>query len=142
MQRVVAGAFLDYDWSSISADFSSFSPFFTSAEHQRSWALGARVGYLATPTTLWYLAGGYTRATVEIETLGSFDFEGYFLGGGVEARLAGGWSLRGEYRFTQFQSETVLQLCTCDRVDVETSTHTSRLMLIYRFANGELSLPQ
>ena len=141
-RNVVAGVFFDFDLSNISTS-SDLPILFSSADHKHSWALGARVGYLVSPATLMYLAAGYTRAGFHFDTVGSFDFHGYFAGAGVEAQLAGNWSLRGEYRFTQFQQETVLRLCGCggDTFDVETSVHTGRLMLIYRFRSGAATQP-
>jgi outer membrane immunogenic protein len=138
-RNVIAGVFFDVDLSNM-ATSSDFPIFFSSGDHRYSWAFGTRAGYLVNPATLLYVAAGYTRAGFDFGTLitfdhiGDVDLHGYFLGAGVEAQLAGNWSLRGEYRFTQFQQETVLHLCGCgDTVDVETSMHTGRLSLIYRF---------
>jgi outer membrane immunogenic protein len=138
-RSVIAGVFFDFDLSNMSTS-SDIPILFTSADHRYSWALGARIGYLVSPATLLYVAAGYTRAGFDfgtlggIEQIGDVDLHGYFAGAGVEAQLIGNWSLRGEYRFTQFQPETVLHLCGCgDTVDVETSMHTGRLSLIYRF---------
>lgn len=147
-RTVVAGVFFDYDWSNISTS-SDFPILFSSGDHRHSWALGARAGYLVSPATLLYLAAGYTRAGFDFGTLGGVDhiggvdLQGYFMGVGVEAQLAGNWSLRGEYRFTQFDPKTVLpDLCGCGSLDVETSMHTGRALLIYRFnGSGPLSPP-
>lgn len=141
-RNVVAGLFADFDWSTISADyFDPLSVTFDSADHTYSWALGARLGYLATPTTLWYLTAGYTQAAFDFGVLGSFDLQGYFVGGGVESRLASNWSMRGEYRFSHFQPETVLDLCLCGSLEIENTMHTGRLLLIYRFDNGSPAPP-
>jgi outer membrane immunogenic protein len=147
-RNVIAGVFFDVDLSNISTD-SDLPILFSSGDHRYSWALGARAGYLVNPATLLYMAAGYARAGFDFGTLGGsdhigdVDLHGYFLGAGVEAQLAGNWSLRGEYRFTRFQQETVLQLCGCgaDTVDVETSMHTGRLSLIYRFGFGGVPPP-
>ena len=73
------------------------------------------MGYLANPTTLWYVLGGYYRASFDFDFIGRTDFGGYFVGGGVETQLAGGWSVRGEYRFTQFDTETLDVGCGMQR---------------------------
>ncbi len=61
------------------------------------------------------------------------DFKGYFVGAGVESQLVGGWNLRAEYRFSQFDSETVL----FDGLNVEPSSHTARLALTYKWGREE-----
>lgn len=133
-RHIVAGAFFDYDLSGISTD-SELPIFFSSAEHRYSWAVGARVGYLVNPATLLYVATGFTRAGFDFDMLGRFNFSGYFLGAGVEAQIAGNWALRGEYRFTQFDSKTVDDGCGCG-IGLEPSMHTGRVLLIYRFNDG------
>jgi outer membrane immunogenic protein len=146
-RSVVAGVFFDYDLSNISPN-ADFPILFSSGDHRYSWAIGARVGYLISPATLVYFAAGYTRAGFDFGTLGGIDrigdvdLQGYFVGVGVEAQLAGNWSLRGEYRFTQFDPKTVFSdPCGCDSLDVETSMHTGRALLIYRFSGGGLAAP-
>jgi outer membrane immunogenic protein len=141
-RTVVAGVFFDYDLSDISTN-ADLPLLFSSGDHRHSWALGARAGYLVSPATLLYLAAGYTRAGFDFGTLGGVDhiggvdLQGYFLGVGVEAQLAGNWSLRGEYRFTQFDPNTVFHdPCGCGSLDIETSMHTGRALLIYRFNSG------
>lgn len=133
MPRVVAGAFFDYDLSRISNDsWSTLLPF----DHKHAWSLGARLGYLANPTTLWYGLGGYTQSSFDYFMVGSKELRGFFVGGGAESQLGGNWSLRGEYRYTQFRQETLIDFCGCASLEAETSAHTGRLLLIYRFGSG------
>lgn len=128
-QNLVAGAFIDADVSNMSnPNFGMMSlPF----DHRYSLSIGGRLGFLATPATLWYVAAGYTRANFTFAILGDFDFDGVFFGAGVETRLTGNWSLRGEYRYTQFASEQLLDLCGCGSFDAEASMHTGRVVLVY-----------
>lgn len=142
-RNVVAGVFFDYDVSSISAD-ADFPFMFTSGDHRHSWSIGGRAGYLINPATLFYLSAGYSRAAFDFGTLGGIDpignvgMHGYFVGFGMETQLAGNWSVRGEYRFTQFDPKTVFDdPCGClGTMDVETSMHTGRALLVYRFNGG------
>jgi outer membrane immunogenic protein len=128
--RFVLGIFADYDFSAITTDLV-----FVDANHLHSWAVGARAGFLTSPTTLWYGTAGYTEAKFELDGIGSQDFRGYFVGAGVESQLGSGWSLRGEYRFTQFDSEDI-------GIDVEPSMHTARLSLTYKFGSrGDVHRP-
>lgn len=129
--RVVAGVFADFELSRISNDstWSTLLPF----EQQRAWSFGGRLGFLATPSMLWYGFGGFARSTFEFDAIGSKDLKGVFVGGGVEGQLSGDWSVRVEYRFTQFRTEKLIDFCGCAWLEAETSSHTGRLLLIYRF---------
>ncbi len=125
--RWVAGIFADYDFSNIKTSGSLFG---VSGEIQNAWAVGARLGMLTSPTTLWYGTAGYTEMEVDLNVPISVPtFTGYFLGGGAESQLGGGWSLKGEYRFSQFDSETIAG------VDVEPTMHSFRAVLSYKFGD-------
>ena len=137
----VLGLFADYDFSGLSSDFSALGLFNASLDHKNSWSVGARFGLLSSPSTLWYGTAGFTQAEFDVSSsVGSFDlgtFSGYFLGAGVESRLGWGWSLRGEYRLSQFGSETVLNVPGVFSIDFEPSMHTARLALTYKFARRD-----
>ena len=100
-----------------------------------SWALGARAGWLANPSTLIYVAGGYTEAKINLDgsaelfesnnanyddvsiltgadTLtgsvsGNTWKDGYFVGGGVETLLGSNVSAKVEYRYADHGSYSV-----------------------------------
>jgi outer membrane immunogenic protein len=147
----VFGIFADYDFSDISTRFDSVTNFNRSRhDHNNAWSVGARLGWLSNPSTLWYLTGGYTEAEFDSsisfpvwaeDRSGDRTFQGWFAGAGLDTRLAASnWFLRLEYRFSQFDSETVFEsdgtaicpagVCT---IDVEPSVHTARLTLTYKF---------
>jgi outer membrane immunogenic protein len=141
--NTVFGVFVDYDFSDISTTISAPDTFRASLDHDNSWAVGARLGWLSNPATLWYLTAGYTEADFNASArvldkqIFSLDktFSGYFVGGGVDTRLAGNWFLRLEYRFTEFDSEG-RDLDEFTTVDFEPSMHTARLTLTYKFGGG------
>jgi outer membrane immunogenic protein len=143
--NTVFGVFADYDFSDISTDFSAFNGFIdASIDHDNSWAIGARLGWLSNPGTLWYLTGGYTQANFDASaSVGGVSvfsrdrtFDGFFVGAGIDTRLAASnWFLRLEYRFSQFDSETVFREDDLS-IDVEPSMHTARLTLTYKFGGG------
>ena len=148
-----------------------------------SLTLGGRLGWLARPDTLLYVLGGWTHAELQnthfmvnitdpaaplpgnpggllpIDTqyllsLAS-ELDGATVGAGTEVMLGGGWSLKGEYRFTWLDgtarsvSGSQVQCCTADEpegtggiarqiddsasVKMHLELHTVRGMLAYRF---------
>jgi outer membrane immunogenic protein len=133
--RIVGGVFADYDFASnVSTDISIFSTS-VSLDQKNTFAIGARLGFLSSPTTLWYGTAGYTQTEFDLKSigLGSPDFKGYFVGAGVESQLHGGWNLRGEYRFSQFDSEELWS----HGPSVEPSTHSARMALTYKWGREE-----
>jgi outer membrane immunogenic protein len=143
--NAVIGVFVDYDFSDISSNHSLLDGLVSvGIDHNHSWSVGARLGLLSSPSTLWYATAGYTEAEFErfigFEDLGSFSrdrtFQGFFVGGGVDTRLAASnWFLRLEYRFSDFDSEQLFQ-DDFPRVDIEPTIHTARLTLTYKFGGG------
>ena len=139
-QSFVIGAFVDYDFSNISTDLDVFG-FSANLDLDHMWSVGARFGWLATPDTLWYALAAYSQAKYDLSDnaglaqftdVGSFD--GWTAGLGVETRLTDNWSLKAEYRFTQFDGETIFGGGDddCLNVDFEPSVHTGRVVLSYR----------
>jgi outer membrane immunogenic protein len=125
--RVVVGLFADYDFSNVSTTFTGVT-----GKLNNAWSVGGRLGVLSSPTTLWYATGGYTQANLDLSIpISTPDFDGYFVGAGVESQLGGGWSLKGEYRFSQYGSENI------GGADVEPSTHSARAVLTYKFGRRE-----
>ena len=101
-----------------------------------------RVGYLPTPSTLLYAAGGYagqnvtSTATASVGGANAFAsqdnmFHGWTVGPGVETVVTGGWTTRLEYRYSQFQQQQVVS-----GVGLQPSTHTIRAGLAYKFGIG------
>ncbi|HTN98654.1 MAG TPA: hypothetical protein VL101_16885, partial [Nordella sp.] len=112
MDSVVVGLLANYDFgkTKMSNDFNGvegndFNIFGTTSGETKweigdSWAIGGRLGFLASDSTLLYVLGGYTEAKIESESsltsdnnnvaLGFSDKaweDGWFIGGGVEALL-------------------------------------------------------
>ena len=85
-----------------------------------AWAIGARVGYLVTPSLLAYVNAGYTQARFSsvhffqdtvppvdtVSWLNAKTYNGWFVGGGDEFQLSffPGLFWRSEYRFSQYQA--------------------------------------
>lgn len=142
--RFVIGAFVDYDFSDISTEVRLFGDK-AEIDLDHMWSAGVRLGWLATPDTMWYALVAYTQGEYDISELGGGDleFNGWSLGAGVETRLGDNWSLKGEYRFTQFDKETLFSDIDYRGgfdVEAEPSVHTARLVLSYRINPFERAL--
>jgi outer membrane immunogenic protein len=121
-RRFLIGVFGDYDFTDMKGDVTIMQPVGYSL-HERSkwaWAVGARVGYLVTPSVLSYVNGGYTEARFEqgdmVSALGgtpvpfavpAHTYTGWFVGGGMEVMLDRGWFARTEYRFADYGAESI-----------------------------------
>jgi len=145
----VIGLFVDYDFSNTSNDFSLLDGTITGRhEHDHTWSVGARLGVLSSPSTLWYATGGYTQARIEGSTSLNFTdleidvshdrtFDGWFVGGGVDTRLgASNWFLRLEYRFAQYENERFFSDDELTRIELEPTVHSVRTTLTYKFTPG------
>jgi outer membrane immunogenic protein len=133
----VLGVFADYDFgSSISTDVSLFG-FGASIDQNYTWAVGARLGFLANPGTLIYGTAGYTETEFDFLGLKTQDFGGYFVGAGIETFLRDNVTLKLEYRYAQFDSENLLPDFLPIGLDVEPTMHTARLVLSYKFSHRD-----
>ena len=164
--RFVVGAFFDYDWANIESDVLNLQigpPVNIAAEAnievEDVWSVGGRLGYLVTPSTMLFLSGGYSRAdisdlTLSASGLGGFggltlagvgDFDGYFIGGGAEIKLTKSLSIKGEYRYTDFDDETITLVPGTPiaglvngfvTTKLDPDIQTARVALTYRFGLG------
>ena len=146
---IVIGAFADIDFTS--AKFSVHSPDGDTnrlREH-RAYSFGARLGYLASHSTLLYVDGGYTRGDFKFnysdEYSRSKSFDGWFAGGGVEQKISGPWSASVGYRYSQFGKEQVGEgtppppPAVQDHVthSTDATSQSIRLGLKYSFGSGQ-----
>ncbi len=130
---IVGGIFFNYDFADLSSDFKIDGTNIASARLNDMWSVGGRLGYLLNPGTLAYFLAAYTQANFDMSSTvplmgGSRD--GYSLGGGLETKLGGNWFLKGEYRFTVLNTETIYNDCL--RVTDQTDIQTGRLVLSYK----------
>jgi outer membrane immunogenic protein len=130
--RIVGGVFGDYDFGSIKGTVQDQTTFSVGTmKLESAWSVGARAGWLLTPSILTYFNAGYTQAqfsganmTVNnvagfagfafgdvISTIPSHTYSGWFLGSGVEANIAPGWFWRTEYRVAEYSSATLPVVC-------------------------------
>jgi outer membrane immunogenic protein len=119
--QVVVGAFGEYSWHH---DHTlQFGPLSTSLDE--SWSVGGRAGVLVGPTLVYGLAG-FTRAEFEFG-----DHDGIVYGGGVELPIGNGFALRGEYTFSDYDTERYDGF-----VDVSPDVHAVKAALTYKIGVG------
>ncbi len=148
----VIGALGNFDFASIKGTIQDQVPIFAGEEKMTSaWAAGGRLGWLATPSVLTYVNGGWSGAhfdgTDMVSTFTgaptgfvtpSFSRTGWFIGSGVEYMFAPGWFGRAEYRYADYG--TVILPDVNPRtggVEANISFHpivqTVRTELVYKF---------
>jgi outer membrane immunogenic protein len=108
--RLVVGLFGDCDVSNASTTLSAFGSS-ASIDLNYLWTVGGRAGVLLTPSTLTYALVGYSEGQFEgagaASGLGKLTSAGFTVGGGVEQQLGSNFSLKGEYRFTSLDTQTI-----------------------------------
>jgi outer membrane immunogenic protein len=124
------------------------------------WDAGvrARLGILADPALLFYVAGGPSWMHIESTSncgtclIGapvlpstithSTNKLGWTVGGGAEAMLGANWLVRGEYRYADYGTigntdvRTSVLGTSFDAYDLHVRTHTATLGIAYRFGGG------
>ena len=97
-------------------------------------SLSARAGLLVTPETLAYIIGGYSHSEykTKLTGLGTFkqNYDGFHVGGGLEAMISPNATVRVEYRYTSYGSE---DWGSGGLVDVSPSTHTGTVGVAWTF---------
>jgi opacity protein-like surface antigen len=83
-----------------------------------------RAGVLVDPADLVYALGGYTYGRFEAFGTG-FGLNGATIGAGWEREIVAGWKLRGEYRYTKFQSTDVTQTFVTNSTTVSATASTT-----------------
>jgi outer membrane immunogenic protein len=164
--KMVVGAFANYDFGSRSVSHTDTTVMAfnngnngygeltskSSVKLGDSWALGARVGFLPTDKVLVYADAGVTGATVSQRL--SFDFTsssgsgsgsaahnttqtGYFVGAGMETQLSAHYTLKAEYRYSDFGTSHLMagSVKSGDYVSDDVAVHDSsvRAVLSYHF---------
>jgi outer membrane immunogenic protein len=162
--RFVVGAFFDYDWADLDTSLDASLNFGVPTlgagadiEVEDMWSIGGRLGYLVSPSTMLFMTAGYTQAdvsdlTADVSGLGSVtlasvgDFGGYFIGGGAEMKITKAISIKGEYRYTDLDSEVITLLPGTGPLGefvnglvttkLDPDIQTARVSLNYRFGLG------
>jgi outer membrane immunogenic protein len=144
-RQALVGVMGDFTWAGLqsNASISGGGALATvSARADKAWSVMGRLGFLPTPSTLVYAAGGYVGENVNATATALFGgasayasqdatLQGWTVGPGIETVITGGWTTRLEYRYSQFEQKQILS-----GVSVQPSSHTIRLGLAYKFGVG------
>lgn len=89
-------------------------PFIAQAKLDWMTSVIGRAGWLATPNTLLYGLGGWSYGRFELDSyelglskVDDYGAQGFTVGGGIEQKLSRNWSLRAEYRYTNFGDKEI-----------------------------------
>jgi outer membrane immunogenic protein len=155
----VAGVFADGQFGSLKGSIQDQTNLVTGwVKNQDNWAVGLRLGYLVAPTVYSYVNGGYSGSSWSGSTLlgsasglpfgfhtNSFSQNGWFVGGGVENKLAlfsflgPNWFMKTEYRAAYYNSRTLNELVdgtnapAVNSVTFKPFVQTISTSLVYRF---------
>lgn len=144
-ERAVIGLLGDVTWTgpqSFAALSAGAAGATITSRSNMSLSAMARLGFLATPSTLLYAAGGYSGAFITtsatattgtgISSLYRDDYvNGWTVGPGIETIIFGGWTTRLEYRYAQYEQKSF------NGLSVQPSLHTVRAGLSYKFGPGK-----
>jgi outer membrane immunogenic protein len=152
--RWVVGAYTDYDFAHLKGIIDNDGNNFTTATpftERGAWFAGGRLGYLLVPSTLAFVAAGYTEAHFSAgqtiignpgplapavpaaNQLPGSDFSGWYAGGGLETQIFPNWSLRGEYRYAGYGAKNLPEATSGNVIAIRPSVQTFRLDLTYKF---------
>ena len=154
----VAGVFADGQFGSLKGSLVDQDNFATGwIKNKDSWAVGARIGYLVAPTVYSYVNGGYSGSNWSSSNLvdansgallnlhtNSFTQNGWFIGGGVENKLAlfiflgPNWFMKTEYRAAYYSNRALNELdptgaLTPNTINFKPLVQTISTSLVYRF---------
>jgi opacity protein-like surface antigen len=156
VQSFVVGLLANYDWHpSPATDQISSTDVDLNVTWGDSWAVGARAGWLFSPSTLFYVSGGYAQKNItaysEHDVDGGSGYTGpltaggwqpgWFAGIGIETLLSQHVSAKLEYRYGVYSGFSTEDFCTgsiCDfgdhrTIDVgPTTSQTIRAVLSWR----------
>jgi opacity protein-like surface antigen len=155
--RMVAGLFVDYDFSNIELSYQDTNTPVQKFTLTESFSIGARTGFLLTPTSLLFVSGGYTWAhgksdqyfdifnvatSTNFPGKSSLDLQGWFAAVGMETMISSHLALRGEVRYTRFNDEltnsgTLLGTNFEDHFHAELLA--ARMVLTYKFDHPRVS---
>ena len=153
-EKIVIGALFNYDFSNVKGQLDDGAFLTGKSDNDLTWFVGARAGWLMTPSVLNYWSVGYTQThfsgsglaiTVPILPVAaglhrdSYDASGWFLGGGLEVAMHDGWFWRSEVRYSDYSKDGITETAAGTPIatlhfDPVVETATSEI--VYKFNWG------
>jgi len=145
MQRVVIGGFADYSFQDVEfvagINFGGFGGAGVTLAIEDQWSVGGRLGVLANDSTLLYGLVAYTQAktsgdfTIGVDSisLDTPNLSGWSVGAGIETRLTDNLFLKGEYRYSMFDTESYEIFGGDGRIDFDQDLYSVRVGLAWKF---------
>lgn len=142
LHNFVVGAFGDYTWmddnsarvtGALGKGLAGLAGTSELIGFDNQWTVGGRLGYVVAPGIMPYGLIGYTQADASglAAKYISDTFDGVSFGGGVEFNIGGGWYGQLEYRYTDFDDES-LNLGGAS-IKVDPDEQAVRAALLYHF---------
>jgi outer membrane immunogenic protein len=142
--KIVIGAFFNYDFSDINGNINDGAGRTGKTSNDSTWFVGARGGWLMTPEVLNYWSIGYTQTHFDAANLGaagtlaSYDAGGWFIGGGLEVAMHGGWFWRSEVRYSDYSNDVRSESGVAGPLNVnfDPVVETATSEIVYKFNWG------
>jgi outer membrane immunogenic protein len=142
--KIVIGALFNYDFSAVSGTINDGRGLLGKTTNDSTWFVGARGGWLMTPDVLNYWSVGYTATHFDGVNFGggarlsSYDAGGWFIGGGLEVAMHGGWFWRSEVRYSDYSKDvrTETGVAPAFNVNFDPVVETATSEIVYKFNWG------
>jgi outer membrane immunogenic protein len=153
-EKIVIGALFNYDFSNIKGQLDDGFLLTGKSDNDSTWFVGARAGWLMTPSVLNYWSVGYTQTHFSGSNLGitvailpvavglhrdSYDAGGWFIGGGLEVAMHGGWFWRSEVRYADYSKDGIAETAAGTPfaiLNFDPIVETATTAIVYKFNGG------
>jgi outer membrane immunogenic protein len=151
--KIVGGILFNYDFSDMRGRVDDGFGATAKTNNDSTWFVGARAGWLMTPDVLNYWSVGYTQthfgggslsstgfaAVPAGAHLDSYDAGGWFLGGGLEVAMHGGWFWRSEVRYADYSKDVRVETAggaPVFNLNFDPVVETATSEIVYKFNWG------
>ena len=152
-EKIVVGVLFNYDFSNIEGQLDDGGGAVGKSNNDSTWFVGARAGWLMTPSVLNYWSVGYTQthfsgANLTSTSLAvvpsgahrdSFDAGGWFIGGGLEVAMHDGWFWRSEVRYSDYSKDAIAETLNgapVANLNFHPVVETATTEIVYKFNWG------
>ncbi len=150
---IVIGALFNYDFSAMNGHLDDGAGRTDKSNNDSTWFVGARAGWLMTPSVLNYWGVGYTHTHFDGGNLSStvtglaiagahrnsYDAGGWFISGGLEVAMHDGWYWRSEIRYADYSKNGIVETLNGAPLAVlnfDPVVETATTEIVYKFNWG------